>query len=65
MYKGKKVLLRAYKEEDIEKVLEFVNDSEVKSFLDLNIPFPINKCNEERWIKKIREQNNLTYDFEI
>lgn len=65
MYKGKKVLLRAYKEEDIEKVLEFVNDSEVKSFLDLNIPFPINKWNEERWIKKIREQNDLTYDFAI
>ena len=65
MYIGSKVLLRAYNEEDIEKVLNFVNDFEVKKFLDLNIPFPISKREEEIWIKKNREINGLTYDFAI
>ena len=30
MYSGKLVKLRAYKEADIEKAVEFINDEEVK-----------------------------------
>lgn len=65
MYIGSKVLLRAYKEEDVEKVLNFVNDFEVKKLLDLNVPFPISKWEEDVWIKKNREIDSLTYDFAI
>ncbi|MDY6012691.1 GNAT family protein [Clostridium sp.] len=65
MYIGTKVLLRAYKEEDIEKILSFVNDFEVKKLLDSNTPFPISKWEEEVWIKKNRGIDSLTYDFAI
>ena len=43
MYKGKKVLLRCHCEEDIEKLHEFINDYEVKKFLDLETVLPLTK----------------------
>ena len=65
MYRGGLVKLRAYKESDIEKAVEFINDEEVKKFLDSNIPFPITKWQEEEWIKSRKSNSDYTYDFAI
>lgn len=65
MYYGEKVLLRGYKEEDIEKAYEFVNDFEVKRLLDPNTPFPITKWEEESWVKSSKNKEGLVYDFAI
>lgn len=65
MYKGKLVKLRAYKQEDIEKATEFINDEETKKFLDTSIPFPITKWEEEEWIKTRKSNKDFTYDFAI
>ena len=56
MYKGNIVKLRAYKEDDIKKAVEFINDEEVKKLLDSSIPFPITKWEEEEWIKSLNKQ---------
>lgn len=64
MYKGKKVLLRCHCEEDIEKLHEFINDYEVKKFLDLETVLPLTKWQEEEWVKRKRS-NDQTYDFAI
>lgn len=65
MYSGKLVKLRAYKEEDIEKAVEFINDEEVKKFLDSNIPFPMTKWQEEEWVRSRKANADFTYDFAI
>ncbi|WP_195262580.1 GNAT family protein [Clostridium sp. 1001275B_160808_H3] len=65
MYTGKLVRLRAYKEEDIERAVEFINDEEVKKFLDSNIPFPMTKWQEEEWVRSRKANSNFTYDFAI
>jgi RimJ/RimL family protein N-acetyltransferase len=65
MYSGKLVKLRAYKEADIEKAVEFINDEEVKKLLDSNIPFPMTKWQEEEWVKSRKANTDFTYDFAI
>lgn len=65
MYSGKLVKLRAYKEEDVERATQFINDEEVKKFLDSNIPFPMSKIQEEEWIKSRKAGESFTYDFAI
>ena len=65
MYNGKLVKLRAYKEADIERAIEFINDEEVKKLLDSNIPFPMTKWQEEEWIKSRKVGADFTYDFAI
>ncbi|MCR1952820.1 GNAT family N-acetyltransferase [Clostridium sp. DSM 100503] len=65
MYIGKLVRLRAYKEEDIERAVEFINDEEVKKFLDSNIPFPMTKWQEEEWVRSRKANVDFTYDFAI
>ena len=65
MYKGNLVKLRAYKETDIERLVEFINDEEVKKFLDSNIPFPMTKWQEEEWVRSRKAGSDFTYDFAI
>lgn len=65
MYNGKLVKLRSYKEADIERAIEFINDEEVKKLLDSNIPFPMTKWQEEEWIKSRKVGADFTYDFAI
>lgn len=64
MYYGEKVKLRAYKREDVTRACEFVNDSEVKSHLVSDIPYPTMFEQELKWIE---EQINLKdgYNFAI
>ena len=35
MYKGNLVKLRAYKETDIERLVEFINDEEVMNYVEM------------------------------
>ena len=65
MYKGKLVKLRAYREEDIERSVKFVNDEEVVKLLFTAIPFPTTKWDEEKWLKSNKEDGDLTRDFAI
>ena len=65
MYNGALVKLRAYKEEDIERAVQFINDEEVKKLLDSNTPFPMTKWQEEEWIKSRKANTDFTYDFAI
>ena len=65
MYNGDLVKLRAYKEDDVERAVEFINDEEVKKLLDSNIPFPMTKWQEEEWVKSRKAETNFTYDFAI
>lgn len=65
MYKGKKVILRAYKNEDIEKACEFVNDFEVKRNLVLDIPFPTSLLEEKEWVENNKADKNGNYNFAI
>ncbi|GAA0070209.1 GNAT family protein [Clostridium sardiniense] len=64
MYKGKKVILRAHKEDDIAKLNDFINDYEVKRLLNIETSFPLALWQEEEWVKK-RRDNDQTYDFAI
>ncbi|GAB6169465.1 GNAT family protein [Clostridium carnis] len=65
MYKGNLVKLRAYKEEDIDRATEFINDEETKKLLVIDTPFPITKWKESEWIKSRDASSDLTYDFAI
>ncbi|MBU3194546.1 GNAT family N-acetyltransferase [Clostridium algidicarnis] len=65
MYYGEKVCLRAYKEEDIEKVTSFVNDKELKKFYDTDVSFPITLWEEEKWVKSQKADKSGEYNFAI
>lgn len=65
MYYGEKVFLRAYKEEDIQKVTSFVNDKEIKTFYDTDVSFPITLWEEETWVKSQKGNKNGEYNFAI
>lgn len=62
MYNGDLVKLRAYKEEDIERAVQFINDEEVKKLLDSNVPFPMAKWQEEGRLKKEIYRNGKYHD---
>lgn len=65
MYFGDKVLLRAYKKDDIELATNFINDKEIKKFLVTDIPFPMTYWEEENWVKSQNSNNNGEYNFAI
>ena len=64
MYEGKLVRLRAYKKEDIEVVLKYINDEEVKRNLIPGIPFPYTLEDEEKWYESNTALKD-TYNFAI
>lgn len=65
MYYGEKVILRAYKEEDIDVATKLVNDKELKKFLVNFIPFPTSNWEEEEWVKSQKSNKEGTYNFAI
>ncbi|QTA37754.1 GNAT family N-acetyltransferase [Thermosipho ferrireducens] len=65
MLKGKLVRLRAYSKDDLEKVLEYINDSEVKKCLTPGIPFPFRKEDEEKWYQNLNPFSEKSYSFAI
>ncbi|MBT1247869.1 GNAT family N-acetyltransferase [Thermosipho sp. 1223] len=59
------VRLRAYKKEDIDIVLEYINDPEVKKYLVPGIPFPFRKEDEEKWYQNLDPFSTKSYSFDI
>lgn len=64
MYTGKLVKLRDYGKEDIESAKNFVNDFEVRQYVEGNIPYPYTLANEEDWYKKLSPHSDI-YNFAI
>lgn len=64
MYAGKIVRLRAYCKGDIPRILEYINDSEVKKNLITGIPVPLKKEDEEKFYENINASKD-TYSFAI
>ncbi|GAB6189108.1 GNAT family protein [Marinitoga arctica] len=65
MFEGKKVRLRAYKKEDLDKVVEYINDIEVRRGLTPGIMFPFRYEDEEKWYESINPLGNGEYNFAI
>ena len=64
MYYGKKVKLRAFKEEDINKACIFINDKEVRSLIATGAIFPISIKEERDFIENSKGKNG-EYNFAI
>ena len=65
MLEGELVRLRAYRREDIDKVLRYINDPEVKKYLIPGIPFPLRKEDEEKWYQNLDAFSTKSYSFAI
>ncbi|MDT8719572.1 GNAT family N-acetyltransferase [Clostridium sp. 19966] len=64
MYVGNKVRLREYREDDVKKAWEYINDSETKNLLTPGIPFPLTFNEEKKWFESISSSKD-TYNFAI
>lgn len=64
MYEGALVRLRAYRKEDAQIALEYLNDREVKRNLAPGVPFPLTLWDEEKWIESNTAFKD-TYSFAI
>lgn len=65
MYIGEKVRLRAYRKEDMEKVVVLINDPEVKKLLTPGIPFPYTLEDEFKWYESVTANTDGVYNFAI
>ncbi len=62
MFTGEKVYLRPYEKGDVDSILNYMNDDDVRRFLMPGIPFPYSKAEEEEWLesqKKVSECKNF------
>lgn len=64
MYEGKLVRLRAYKKEEINQILEYINDPEIKRLTTPIVPYPFTYEDEEKWLNSNSALNN-TYSFAV
>ncbi|MCD6545634.1 MAG: GNAT family N-acetyltransferase [Thermotogae bacterium] len=64
MLEGQKVKLREYRKEDIPKAWEYINDPDVRRFLNPGIPYPMRLEDEEKWFEEQRSGKD-TYNFAI
>ncbi len=64
MYTGKLVRLREYRKEDLPKILEYINDPEVKGLLNPAIPYPYTLEDEEKWLASNSATKDI-YSFAI
>lgn len=52
MYTGELVRLRAYKEEDLILAQQYINNPEIKQYLETGVPFLYTQHNEKEWYEK-------------
>ncbi len=64
MYEGTLVRLRAYKKEDIDIVVKYINDEEVKKNTSPGIPYIYTREDEEKWYEANTALSD-TYSFAI
>jgi RimJ/RimL family protein N-acetyltransferase len=65
MIEGRKVRIRAIEKTDIDEIMKWVNDPEVKS--NLLMRYPVSQCQEEKWIETALaadNQRNKTFALE-
>lgn len=65
MLYGEKVILREYRKNDTENVLDYINDFETKKFLTPGIPFPYKFEDELLWYEKNVPSEKGTYSMAI
>ncbi len=65
MFKGKKVLLRAYEKEDIKKAHLFFNDLEFRKLMTPNAILPLSFEDEEKFILNSTKNIPDAYNFAI
>lgn len=64
MYLGELVRLRDYGKEDLEMAKNFVNDPEVRQYVEPGIPYLYTLANEEKWYEAISARSDI-YHFAI
>ncbi|KKC30494.1 acetyltransferase [Caldanaerobacter subterraneus subsp. pacificus DSM 12653] len=64
LFTGEKVKLRAYRKEDVELALKYINDPEVKRYLTPGIPYPLTLEDEYKWFESLSSSKD-TYSFAI
>ena len=64
IFTGKKTRLRAYRKEDVDAALAYINDPEVKRFLMPGVPFPLTRADEEKFLADISAFKD-NYSFAI
>lgn len=64
MFTGKLVRLREYRESDLEKALEYVNQAEVSINLYPTVPFPFTLEDERKWLAS-QSARSQDYNFAI
>lgn len=64
MFKGEKVLLREYREGDIQKATEMFNDAETRTYIGSG-PFPASIWQEEKFIKGQDFMSRDSYNYAI
>ena len=65
MISGKSILLRAYKESDIEESFNLINNLEILSPLCHGNIFPLSLENQREFIMKCMKSNEPTFNFAI
>lgn len=64
MFKGKKIVLREYRKDDLDNLLKIMNEEEYKKNVVTRIPYPITYSDVEEDFKKISGHKDY-YDFAI
>lgn len=64
MFRGKKIILREYRKDDLEYLLKIMNEEEYKKYVVSRIPYPNTFSDVEEDFKKI-SGNKDYYDFAI
>lgn len=65
MYDGKLVRLRAYKREDIDLIMQYINNSEIRKLAMPGILYPLTLLDEEKWFESIsghKLKSEFSYD---
>lgn len=64
MYTGKKTKLREYRIDDVETVLKYINDPEIKHLMHNDVPYLLTLQDEMKWFEG-RSAKKDTYSFAI
>ena len=62
---GKLVRLRRYEKRDLEEVMSWVNDEEVKVFLGSILTLPVSRVAQEQWIEHAAKGSSTDQTFAI
>ncbi|MFR3817750.1 MAG: GNAT family N-acetyltransferase [Fusobacterium varium] len=65
MIEGKKIILRAYKESDIEISFKLINTLNIRTMLGRNNIFPFSMSAQKEFVEKAMINNGPTFNFAI